>query len=609
MAWLLRRFADNWRQFLVIHVIVNIIVFVLLAPAATLLLRLAISLSGEAALSDQDILLFFVSPGGFLSLLVLGSVFTIIVILEHAALLTATVGTEEGRPATTRHVLAYLFRRANRLFMLVTLILLRTLLHLLPYVAATALVYFLLLSDYDINYYLAEKPPEWHRAVLFGALIAVAAAIHLLRLLIGWLFALPLLLFSDRSSSDALKESRAAARGNRIEIGAWVVACLLFGLILTLVFSGLLRFLGSRLLPLAGESLEAILVLLSALSLAGFLLSFALTFINYSLFSLVILKLFEDRGLRRSQAARIQQSIELNKAGIPGRRVIGTGLVAGLLIAIAAVYFIGNRLDLEDHTRVMAHRGASAAAPENTIAAIQGAIDAGAHWVEIDVQESKDGEVVVIHDSDLKKIGGVSMTVADSSLRQLQQVDIGSWFDPKFSDQRIPTLRQVLQLCRGRIGVNIELKYYGRQRQLEQRVAEIVEASGMVDEVVIMSLSYDGIKKMRELRPDWTLGLLSTVSLGNLADLDVDFLALNGRAATRRLVRSVQARGKQVLVWTVNDPVGMTSMTSRGVDAIITDEPALAVSILGQRRELDTLQRLLLQMADVFDQPALVQEQ
>jgi glycerophosphoryl diester phosphodiesterase len=283
--------------------------------------------------------------------------------------------------------------------------------------------------------------------------------------------------------------------------------------------------------------------------------------------------------------------------------------VGGFVAALLLAWLLVERLQFENATEVMAHRGASAAAPENTIAAIQGAIEAGAQWVEIDVQESADGQVVVIHDSDLKKIGGSALTVAGSTLQQLQQVDIGSWFGPEFTDQRIPTLKEVLELCKDHIKVNIELKYYGKQVRLEERVAEVVEQTGMSGQVMFMSLSYDGIQVLHRLRPDWKVGLLSSVAVGNLADLDVDFLALNGRAASRHLIRQAHKRGKQVMVWTVNDAVAMASMTGRGADALITDEPALAGEVLEKFGQLEPSQRLLLQLADFFDRPGLYKEQ
>ncbi len=90
--------------------------------------------------------------------------------------------------------------------------------------------------------------------------------------------------------------------------------------------------------------------------------------------------------------------------------------------------------------QIMAHRGASVAAPENTMAAFRQAIDDGADWIEIDVQETADGEVVVSHDSDFMKLSGNPLKIWDAKLDDLSDIDIGTWVDPKYSDERVPTL-------------------------------------------------------------------------------------------------------------------------------------------------------------------------
>jgi len=191
----------------------------------------------------------------------------------------------------------------------------------------------------------------------------------------------------------------------------------------------------------------------------------------------------------------------------------------------------------------------------------------------------------------------VPLKVATAPLEELQAVDIGSWKDPRYADQRIPTLQQVLELARDRIRVNIELKYYGQEQRLEERVASIVEQAGMQDQVVLMSLSYPGVRAMRALRPGWPVGLLSSVSLGDVTRLEADFFAINAKFANRAFVRAAHRRGKQVYAWTVNDPVLMSAMTSRGVDAIITDRPGLARDVFAQRAELETTEKLLLMLA------------
>lgn len=606
---LIGRLRGNWTRFLVIHLAVTAIVFAILTPAFGLLLRLAVLLSGSTALSDTDILLFALSPAGFIALLILGSVFSVIVFLEHAALLVVAWSIDAGRKVSTLQVLGILAGRFAGLFRLALLVLLRVLANLAPFVLLLGLVYLWLLTEYDINYYLAERPPELRLAIALGMVIGAGASVNLLRLLLNWILCLPLLLFSGCGPARSLADSRAAVRGHRVRIGAYLALWLAAGLLLSAGASALLTLIGMALIPLTVTTMKALLLALGLLSLTGGAVYIAVTCAASAWLSLLIVRLFGDLGLRREAARQAAPgAMERLPQKLSGR-MLGWSLAAAVAAALLLAFVLVERLPFTTPTEIVAHRGASAAAPENTLAAVQTAIDAGADWVEIDVQQTADGEIVVIHDSDLKKVGGSPLNVRRSTLPELRQVDIGSWFGPEFADQRVPTLAEVLDLCRGRVGVNIELKYYGGEQALEQSVIDIVEQAGMADQVIAMSLSYSGIQTLHRLRPGWTVGLLSSVAIGRLASLDVDFLALNGRAATRQLIRQAHRHGKLVMVWTVNDAVTMASMMGRGADALITDEPALAVSMVTEFEQLEPSQRLLIQLADLFDHPGLYREQ
>ena len=203
-------------------------------------------------------------------------------------------------------------------------------------------------------------------------------------------------------------------------------------------------------------------------------------------------------------------------------RLLAAGIV-GVVVAAAAGAFVVRSVRLEDKVDVTAHRGSSKAAPENTMAAVRKAIEDGADWVEIDVQETADGEVVVFHDSDFMKLAGVDLKIWDATAADLRDIDVGTGFGPEFEDERVPTLGEVLDECKGKVGVNIELKYYGHDEQPERRVTEIVESHGMPADVVVMSLKIDAVRKMKSIRPGWTAGLLMSVSAGNLKNVDVDF--------------------------------------------------------------------------------------
>ncbi len=194
-------------------------------------------------------------------------------------------------------------------------------------------------------------------------------------------------------------------------------------------------------------------------------------------------------------------------------------------------------------------------------------------------------------------------------MADLKNIDIGSWFSPEFRDQRVPTLARVLDMCRGKIGVDIELKYYGHDQDLEQRVADIVEAHGMAGSVMIMSLKPEAVRKMKALRPHWKVGLLLTVAAGGIDRIEADFLAVNAGFAGRNFIRTAHAGKKDVYVWTVNDAPTMSIMVSRGVDGLITDRPALARTVLAQRADMGLLERLTVELSGVLGVPPRIVEQ
>lgn len=220
--------------------------------------------------------------------------------------------------------------------------------------------------------------------------------------------------------------------------------------------------------------------------------------------------------------------------------------------------------------------------------------------MELDVQLTADNQVVVFHDRDLKKISGVDLVVEESTLEQLRQVDIGRRAGASYRGERIPTLAEALEVCRGKVGVNIELKFYGRREGLEQRVVEVVQRHGEGMPLVFMSLKADAVRKLKQLRPQWQVGLLTAVVVGDLTRLPADFYAVSADLADPPLIARIHSQGKEVHVWTVNDPISLSRMAGRGVDSLITDYPARAKRVLRARARLSPMRRLLLELAPLF---------
>jgi glycerophosphoryl diester phosphodiesterase len=227
------------------------------------------------------------------------------------------------------------------------------------------------------------------------------------------------------------------------------------------------------------------------------------------------------------------------------------------------------------------------------LAAFRLAADQRTDFVELDVQESSDGQVLVLHDSDLMKVGGNATKVWDGDAARLRSVDIGSFKSPQFAAERVPTLAEALDACKGRCKVVVELKSYGHNQRLEERVVEIVEAAGMQDDCVFMSLDHAMMDRLKTLRPNWRVGILVAKAVGDLTDLKADFLAVEARTATRRFIRRAHRAGQEVFIWTVNDPAWMFVGLSRGVDGLITDKPDIARTVIDARAQMTDTERFL----------------
>jgi len=596
-----------WRQVLAIHLVYTGLGIILFAPLLGALGQILLKLSGKSVLADMDLLFVAVSPTGAFAFGLFAAVGIVISAFDLASLMAIGVASTTGQSSDVIGALAFSFRRVIQIFGVAWPLVVKLLTIVAPFLLACGVVAYFLLSDYDVNYYLAVQPPEfWAAAIIIGVIILVMTGL-LIRRLIDWSLALPLVLFVETPPAQSFAASKILARKNGGAILgvliAWAAGALLLGAVVT--FS--VQLLAAILVPLFIESVTLLAISFGLLMALWSIASVIATALALGGLALLLVALADQLEPRFRGAELRSASRRTLDPGRKTRRWFAFALIAGVGVAIFIGFTLLDEIRITDDAQVIAHRGAAGAAPENTMASVRRAIADGADWIEIDVQESADGEVVVVHDSDLMKLAGVNLRVWEATMQQLAEIDIGSWFAPEFAGERVPTLADVLAEVKGRSRLIVELKYYGHDQQLEQRVIDLIEAAGMRDDTMIMSLEYAGIQKVRALRPDWKVGLLSARAVGDLTRLDADFLAVSLALARPALVQAAHAAGKELFVWTVNDALSMSQMMSLGVDGVITDEPLLGREVLTARAELSSVERLLLHMAPLlgFDAPSL----
>jgi glycerophosphoryl diester phosphodiesterase len=596
----LRDLRASWFQLAVVDSIYKLLALLVLWPVWGLALRLFVELSGRDELADDDIVSFLLGPIGWAACLVIGAMWVAILVLQQAALLELLVRRDAGSSnSKDGGIVASLWSTSQRSTGVVRLaiqVTLRLFAVAVPFLAIGGGLYWWLLTEHDINYYLDVQPPVFLWAVVSIGLTLAVLALVLGALIVRWSYALPLVLFEKLPAAAALAESSSRSIGRRRPIVGWIVRWAIANAALAALALWLIAVAGQYIVPYVAGRWPLLMLSIGALVGAWTLAHFALSILGTSSLAAVLLNLYREVG-RSPEALAERVQLPSDDRRLAGRHIV-LGLLAAVIasIGVGAGAMIGVRLD--DDTQITAHRAGAASAPENSVAACEQAIADGTDWIEIDVQETADGEVVVIHDRDLMKLGGSPLNVWNSTAADLRAVDVGSAFDPKFSDVRLATLGEMLDAAKkGGIGVVIELKHYGHAQRLEERVAEIVEAHGMVDDIVIMSLGAASLRRMRELRPNWIIGRLTAVPVTDLTKQDVDFLAVSIRNATNDFIRRCHRRKKDVYVWTVNDAPTMFEMASRGADNLITDNPALARDVLDQRENMGPIDRLFFEIA------------
>ncbi|NLL43882.1 MAG: glycerophosphodiester phosphodiesterase [Firmicutes bacterium] len=233
---------------------------------------------------------------------------------------------------------------------------------------------------------------------------------------------------------------------------------------------------------------------------------------------------------------------------------------------------------------VMAHRGFSSKAPENTMAAFTLALDAGAEGIELDVHLTKDGEVVVIHDHTLARTTNGTGLVADLTLAELQELDAGLWFSPEFKGERLPSLREVLELLKEHnVLLNVETKAALGYEQLNEKLASLLDEYAMWEKTIISSFNHYALVHIKTIRPQARTGILYNCGLVNPWEYakSIGATALHPYYLTivPELVQAAQQHGMMVNVWTVDEEVDIERVSLAGVDAIITNVPDRVLSM------------------------------
>lgn len=239
---------------------------------------------------------------------------------------------------------------------------------------------------------------------------------------------------------------------------------------------------------------------------------------------------------------------------------------------------------------IIGHRGASAVAPENTMAAFREAIAVGADGIEFDVRLASDGVPVVIHDSTLRRTGGVNQRVADLSWDEISKVDVGSWFKSgSFAGETVPSLAELFTFFQTNdLKLYLEMKCDSpsEYRPLAEACCRLIKEHSLQERVLVECFQLPALQILKEIDSDIkTVALFDRVFIDQsivtrATEIGAFAVALHHRLGRRNLVGKSKEAGLHVAVWTVDDPIWIDRARSIGIDALITNDPARMVQLV-----------------------------
>ena len=595
----MRRLTAHWKPLILFEILWKLVTLLVIAPACAGLIQLAIHLAKLKYLTTSNLLQFLRSPWTILLLAVLLLLAALYTLFEIAAVCTCfrqsrfqKVRTTLGRMVRSGLQSVLHFFRGGGPFLVLHLL---VLIPLMQFSATSGIFTAMGIPDF-LAYYMTKKE--------FLLPIYVAAIILCCLLSVRWVFSSVLFTQNQCSYRSARATSVQLVRGRFwqtfFSVLVWnccyFAVLLVFLCLITVVVLMVIRATGSN--DLIMSQAMRILKLLIQIVLWSF------SFFATPICMAHLTALLEKRCVQMPEVV-LPEPIPLSRSAKPFRRSTAVltaccFTVAALGLNLSYVYsvFTGKanfRLALFQNPTVMAHRGLSADAPENTLYAFSDAISVGADFIELDVQQTRDGVLVVMHDSNLKRTTGMNKNIWDVDYADIQNLDAGSWFDPAYANARIPTLEETLQFVDKRAKLNIEIKptKHGTDT-LEQDVAELITQYQYTDACYVTSFSYGSLKKVKEVNPEIRTGYLMSVAYGQLYSLKyADAFSLNKVFVTSQVVNAAHQQGKQIFAWTVNSMSEVRSLCNLHVDSIITDDPVMVQNVISRDSTGETLRSVL----------------
>lgn len=574
-----------------------------IGPFLSIAIKYGVLQGNHLVVANFELIDWLMSPDGWLFIFFTALITITVTIFRFAGIFQIVRSDMKGDPVSIRKTGLRIIPCIPDVFKFSAITSLIFFLFVTVFVSGIGLIYIIFLVDYDINYYLTVKPDAWYVAIITASVWFLTWLSFFIYITGRSLLSLPAYLDGHTGIRKSLTCAWKLSGNRTTRLLKILFISVFFWIVIRFTIDGLFLYSASTVANWAGQSSGSLrpLLFITVVYLGVSQILTSITgFLGFSFVSTILTKFyFEDTNLHR-------QAGKPPGIGVLSARVKDTisnwlkpyRFIPALIVLLALSYFasfsILKQLPKPGNTTVIAHRGGPPPAPENTIAALKRTLQTDAEIVEIDVQRTLDGVIVAVHDADLMRVAGQALQISETGYDQLKNIvkKSNDSISPEF--KKIAMLSQFLKQTRNKIKLLIEIKQYGRDPGIVDEIVDQVRLHEMSDQVMIMSASIEIARLLAELETEIPVGFVSSVSVGDLSLLPVDFLAVNHRRISPDLINAVRSQEMKINAWTVNNASRIADLIEMDVDGIITDDPALALRVQNELLEMTVTERLLL---------------
>jgi glycerophosphoryl diester phosphodiesterase len=595
-----RSLTYNLRTLFYFELIYRVLGLLVIFPLWQLLFHLSIRLSGYAYITNSLLFTYLFKPTTIFLLIIMVLVLSIYIVIEMVFLsLIFDFGYHE-KNISFRNLLVY---GSKRLVETVKKYRLRIIGPAFLFIILVELFHIVgIASTFDFP---AEIMREINKNIFFQLGFYTLVLLFFI-LFIETIFTINLYTIENIPTRKALSESRLMLKKKRIEmILEFIGLNLLLNLLLYAIYALIIILIGFAVSLIRGEiyTLSVVLTLLYSLYLViAFLATITLIPINYAMISSWYYEARERMGLLPTSIPKKSISSKLINMKYVKRATFITILVVFLINLSSVISILRTpkvQVELFNYAEIIAHRGSSTDAPENTLAAVELAIEQGVDAIEIDVRETIDLIPILFHDRTTGRTTNDSLNrrVANMTLAEMKSLDAGSWFSTDFLDEKVPTLEETIIRVDKSAILFIEMKVYSQT--LEENVLSLIEQYDLINHVVLLSFSRDQIRRIKQNNPEIKTLLLVSTFYGDIhllaAAEDINYFGFSEFFFMRNepFVKLIKENQKKVYVWTVNEDRKIEEVISRDADGVITDRPVRAREIAYSRNTTDILVEIL----------------